>query len=125
MVGTGIVLLPCGTVEGRQAKAFECTDCYVLTQKDFKLRIETEIARVRSLQGDGALWVTDHCTQEDGIFEEDPLTKLSGIGNKTAEILTKYEVKLVVDAALLGADDIQILCDEPGLGEERFWQMRS
>ena len=109
------MLLPDGTVEGRRAKAFEYTDRCVLTQKDFELRIKTEIARVRSLQGDGAPWVTGHRTQEDGIFEEDPLTKLSGVGNKTAEILAKYEVKLVVDAALLGDDDIQILCDEPGL----------
>ena len=121
MVGTGSVLLPDRTVEGRQAKAFEYAYRCVLTQKDFELRIETEIARVRSLQGDGAPWATGHRTQEDGIFEEDPLTQLSRVGNKTAEILAKYEVKLVVDAALLDDEDIQIMCDEPGLGEERLW----
>ena len=54
------------------------------------------------------------------IFKKALLTQLSGVGNKTAEILAKYEIKLVVDAALLDDNDIQTLCDELRLREEHL-----
>ena len=43
-----------GMLEGRRAEALEYTDRVVITQKDFWVQIRTEIARVKSLSGDGA-----------------------------------------------------------------------
>ena len=78
LLGLACVLLPDGTLKGRRAVALEYTNCVVLTEKDFLLRIKTEIARVKALSGDVAPWVTGKRTDGDGIFEEDPVSKLSG-----------------------------------------------
>ena len=89
LLGTASVLLPDGAngtdgmVEGRRCAALEYTDRFVLTHEDFSVRMKTEVGRVKTLEGDGAPWVTGKRTAEDGIFDEDPLTKLAGAGEAT------------------------------------------
>ena len=43
LLGTAVVLLPDGTVEGRRCAALEYTDRFVLTHEEFSVRIKTEI----------------------------------------------------------------------------------
>ena len=58
-----------------------------------------EIARVRKLTGDGAPWVTGRRTEEDGVFDEDPVSELKGIGDEKAKILNNQDVFKVSDVA--------------------------
>ena len=134
LLGTASVLLPDGTdrtngtdgtVEGRRCAALEYTDRFVLTHEDFFVRIKTEIGRVKTLEGEGAPWVTGKRTEEDGIFDEDPLTKLAGAGDATATILEQWEVVLVADVACLDDADVQTLGEVNGLGEARLERMRT
>ena len=119
LLGIACVRLKEGTLEGRRAAALEYTNCVVLTDKDFWLRIWTEVARVKTLSGDGAPWVTGHRTDEDGIFDEDQITKLSRAGQKTAAILAQHDIYLVEDVACLVDEDIPTLV-EPRLSEARL-----
>ena len=77
-----------GTEEGRRAKAFEYTGKFIHTHKDYVVLQWTEIARVKALTGDGAPWVTGKRTEEDGIFDQDTTTELSGVANATAKLLS-------------------------------------
>ena len=125
LLGLACVLLPDGTLEGRRAVALEYTNRVVLTHKDFWFRIQTEIARVKALSGDGAPWVTGKRTNGDGIFDEDPVSKLSGAGEKTAGILAKQDVHLVPHIACLDDEDMLTLAELSGLGEVRLRQMQA
>ena len=87
-LGTASVHLPDGTEEGRRAKSFEYTGKFIHTHKDYVVRQWTEIARVKALTGNGAPWVTGKRTEEDGFFDQDPTTELSGVANATEKLLS-------------------------------------
>ena len=115
MLGTASVLLADGTEEGRRGKAFDYTGRVVLTHKDFVLRQQTEIARVRSLTGDGLPWVTGRRNKEDGIFDQDAVTVLHGIGDEKARVLRIDGVTKVEHVACLLDEDIASLAERDGL----------
>ena len=80
---------------------------------------------MKTLEGDDAPWVTGKRTAEDGIFDEDPLTKLAGAGEATATILEQWEVLLVSNVACLEDADVQTLGKVNGLGVARLERMRT
>jgi hypothetical protein len=125
LLGTASVLLPDGTVEGWRCEALKYTARFVLTDKDLEVRIKTEIAHVKTLEGDRTPWVTGNRIAEDGLFDEDPLTMLVGAGEATAAILLEWEVVLVNHVACLEGTDVEILVKEKGLGEVRLRRMRT
>ena len=103
--------------------ALEYTGRLVLTHKDFLARRQIEISRVQALTGDGLPWVTGRRTKQDGIFEEDPVTELSGIGDEKAGILKRVgDVTLVSHVALLLDKDIKTPSKENGLNEYLLWK---
>ena len=110
-----MVLLPDGTEEGRRAFAFEYTTKVVVTHKDKLARRMVEIARVRKLTGDGAPWVTGRRTVEDGVFEEDPVTALKGIGDEKAKDLNGQGIFKVAHVATFEDNDIQTMAEIDGL----------
>ena len=112
-------------MEGRRCAALKYTARFVLTHEDFEVQIKTEIARVKTLEGDSAPWVTGKRIAENGIFDKDPLTMLVGAGEATAAILLEWEVVLVVHVAYLEDADVEILVEEKGLGEVRLLRMRT
>ena len=116
LLGTASVLLRDGTEEGRRAQPFEYTDRWVCTHRDFLVHRLTEMARVRALEGDGAPWVTGHRSKDDGIFNEDDVSVLAGIGTETAKKLKSVgNVTMMEDIASLLDDDIETLAEENGL----------
>ena len=131
LLGTASVQLPDrtdgthGTVEGRRCAALEYTERFVLTHEDFSVRMKTEIGRVRTLEGEGAPWVTGKRTAADGVFDEDPLTKLFGAGAATETLLQQWEVLLVSDVACLEDADVVTLGEVDGLGVARLEKMRT
>ena len=89
LLATAAVLLEDGTVEGRRGETIDYTDRWVCTHSDLELHRQTEWLRVKALPGDGAPWVTSQRKKDDGIFEKDPVTKLSGIGEEKAKELKR------------------------------------
>ena len=82
MLGTAPVLLPGGMVEDYRATAIEYTDWWVCTDSDFLVHRRTKIARVCALPGKGVPWVLGHRLKDDGIFKEDGVYELAGIGKE-------------------------------------------
>ena len=83
------MLLSDGTVERCRGGAIDYTDHWVCTHSDLKLHRQTEWLRVKALLGNGASWVTGQRKKDDGIFEKDSVTKLSGIGEEKAKELKR------------------------------------
>ena len=88
LLGTTSVLLPDETLEGRRAISEEYTDQWVCMNSIFLVHCRTEVARVRALPCDGALWVLGHRPKNGGIFEEDDICKLDGIDKGTTKKLS-------------------------------------
>ena len=67
-----------GEIEGRRCEAFNYTGKWLHTIKSFAEKRAQEIARVKSLPGHGAPWVTGR--RPDGLlFHDDSITSLKGI----------------------------------------------
>lgn len=106
------MLLIDGTVEGRRAPLKEYTDRWVCMHEELQLHRETERLRVKNLPGDGAPWVSGRRSKDDGIFEEDHVTELTGIGDETANKLKSFgSIKKVTDLAMLHDEDLQLLAE--------------
>ena len=83
LLGTTRALLKDWTVEGRRYTALNCTERYILIHKDFWVRIQTEIARVKLIQGDGVSWVLVNRAKEDCMFNNDHLLPRAAAGEFT------------------------------------------
>ena len=125
LLGTCCVLLPDGTMEGRRCAAFEYTNRVVLTDHDYWVRIRTEITRVKTLDGNGTPWVTGQRTDADGIFKEDLVIRLAGVGKTREAILEKQSIVLFQHVACLEDEGVKTLAKVQGLGEVRLWQIRT
>ena len=89
---------------------------WVRTHSDLELHRQIEWLWVKALPGDGAPWVTGQRKKDDGIFERDPVTKLSGIGEEKAKELKRVgKVKEVAHVARLSDKKIETLAESRGL----------
>ena len=97
--------------------ALEYTERWVCMHEDFHVHRQTKMVHVQSLPCDGAPWVAGRRTKEDGIFAEDDVIELSGIGEETREKLNRVgSVKKVEHLAGLYDDDLKMLAEVNGLG---------
>ena len=79
---------------GRRARPFDNTGKVILTVKDYGVKIDSEIKRVKSLPGSGAPWVTGKRIPNE-LYLEDPVTFVHGIADKTAEKLAAAGISTV------------------------------
>ena len=76
---------------------FNYTGRVILTHKDYKLRIDSEIKRVKKLKFGGQWVLNSNKNQEYDIYSDDTVEKIPGIGDVTKRKMHVNDVYTVKD----------------------------
>ena len=96
-----MVELADGIIEGRRCDTFVYSKKWIRTIDEWREMAMKEIVRIKALPGTGAPWSTGQRTKEDGIFLDDNIMELTGIGKTLAAKLADCGISSVRDIALL------------------------
>jgi hypothetical protein len=113
-------------VEGRKAGPFDYSDKILVSLKDWREKVEKEIANVRHLEHGGE-WVTS--SREPGkLYLDDPLTKIDGIAKVTAKSFTDFGICNIGHLFAITEDkenEIEIVSARNNLSAKRISQFTS
>ncbi|KAF0703228.1 hypothetical protein AaE_015483, partial [Aphanomyces astaci] len=93
-----------GGVVGLRCNPFLYSGKWIRTIDEFEQLQQQEIRRVKALEGKGLPWFQGKRTKTDGIFCNDPVTSLIGVGVKKSEKLASLGIHVV--------NDLKNMCDE-------------
>jgi hypothetical protein len=98
-----------------------------LNVHEWDVAVEAEIAHVRLLPGTASAWVTDkRCLATSGVYSNDPVTVMAGVGAKLAELLLAEGLSTVSDLALLSDDEVNRVAHAvKGVSAKRLLALRT
>jgi hypothetical protein len=97
-----------------------------MTHKDYLVRQKTEIARMKRIIGDGVPSVTRKQTVEDGLYNRDKISLLSGVGPAVLKLLMGVGgLVVVLDVARLTNNKISVLAKTNGLTMDCLQEWRA
>jgi hypothetical protein len=86
-LGCAAVNLGGGVIVGRCAEVFSYTERTIVSIPDYDALVKKENSRVNALSSGGADWLLKTRQPGHGLYEDDPLTILPGVGPKFVEQL--------------------------------------
>ena len=95
------------TYEGRRCVPYSYTGKTLLSITDYKKKMQDEIRRVKNLKGKLPPWYIDR-RPKNAFWDDDPVSRLPGVGKKTAASLIAIDICKIGDLKLLSEVD---LCD--------------
>ncbi|OQR86050.1 hypothetical protein ACHHYP_20518 [Achlya hypogyna] len=126
-LGCAAVLLQSGEVVGCRCEPYSYTNKWLLNVHEWDVAVEAEIAHIRALPGDASEWVTDkRCLATSGIYTNDSVTVMPGVGAKLADRSLNVGLSTVGDLALLSNVDIDsVALASKGVSTRRLFTLRS
>ena len=95
---------------GKRCHPYDYTSKVMISIEDYKRLMKVEFNRVRSLKGTNGYWYQSFRDPNIQYYQNDPVSKLKGVGKKTAELLEGIGLKTVGDLkSLTSPTDIEEL----------------
>ena len=108
-----------GNLIGKRLPVFDYTNKWVVTITQFEEEcIPRQIHKIRE-KGPKRGWVEGERTVDDGIFDKDPVSIISGIGKSKVAVLARMGVKTVEQLARLRRSRINKLIQTRGVTREK------
>lgn len=124
-LGCAIVELESHEIEGRRCNPFVYSEKWICTIPDWNDMKNREIARVQSLPGNGPPWVTGHRNKDNGIFMEDCISLLDGLGKTVAARFNSSGITTVHMISCLSDKEIKtISSNTPGITAAKLTRIR-
>ena len=108
-LGVFLFQYPSGEIEGRRIKPFSYTSQYIVTETEWKRKVQYEILRVKNLKGDNngnkGQWTQK--VRQGRFFEEDDLKILKGIGPAVGQRMNEQGFRSVKDVLAIQHNEQQ------------------
>jgi hypothetical protein len=110
-LGVAQVKLHNGVIEGRRAKPFVYSGKLLLSIKDYDIRRNLEIERVRSLSGNNIGFWIESMKLPGEYYEDDNINTLKKLSDKTASRILKYEISTIKQLKNITDDKIKFIAN--------------
>ena len=98
-----------GKLYGKRLPVFDYTGRWIVTITQYEEEcIPRQIRKIRE-KGPKRGWVEGERTEDDGIYDEDPVSRIKGIGGSRSKILTHMGIKTVRHFARLRSSRVERL----------------